>query len=186
MMKAKAVILIVSLSIAGGISCMGAKSVRFLARPIPVNAGIAIIIDAPNKVKNVVMARFLEKGFDVKAINASDFYSMNDVFDIRDFKKVSYIGQDGDFLSLEKTYNSLYKMHFYNYEINKLEMFGEMRNKWNIQYLVLLSLHDRGGAWGRAIDLRTNDIVWIDNRGISFGAGTGLIDSFIDSMTGKK
>lgn len=182
----KPAIVSVCVLIMAGVSCGGAKSVKYLARPIPVNSGIAVIIEAPNKVKNVVLSRFLERGFNVKAINASDFYSINDVFDIRDFKKVSYIGQDENFLSLEKTYNNLYKMNFYNYEVNKVEILGEMRNKWNVQYLILIALNDMGGAWGRAIDLRTNDIVWIDNRGVSFQTAAGIVDSFIDSMTGKK
>jgi hypothetical protein len=168
-----------------GTSCGSAGPVKYLARPIPANSGVAVIIDAPNKLKNVVMARFLQRGFTVKAINASDFYSMNDVFDIRDFKKVSYIGQDENFLSLEKTYNNLFKMHFYNYEVNKAEVLAEMRNKWNVQYLILLDVKGVGGGWGRAIDLRTNDLVWIEN----FGAGSGdtgkLVDRMIDSMTGK-
>jgi len=131
------------------------------------------------------MARFLQRGFNVKAINASDFYSINDVFDIRDFKKVSYIGQDENFLSLEKTYNNLFKMHFYNYEVNKAEVLADMRNKWNVQYLILLDVKGIGGGWGRAIDLRTNDLVWIENFS-AVGADTSkLVDQIIDSMTGK-
>lgn len=170
-----------------GSSCDMGRSVKYLSKPIPANSGIAVIVDAQNKQKNAILARFLARGFNVKAINASDFYSINDVFDIRDFKKVSYIGQNENFLSLEKTYNNLYKMHFYNFEINKAEMLAEMKNKWNVQYLVLLDLKDSSGCWGRAIDLRTNDIVWIENRGLSYGAGTDkIIDDFIDSMTGKR
>lgn len=164
-------------------SCGTAGPVKYLARPVPVNSSIAVIVDAPNKVKNVVMARFLQRGFSVKAINASDFYSINDVFDIRDFKKVSYIGQDENFLSLEKTYNNLFKMHYYNYEANKAEVLADMRNKWNVQYLILLDVKGPG-AWGRAIDLKTNDIVWIENFGI--GGGTEqLVDRMINSITGK-
>ena len=177
--------LIVCSALIIGVSCGSAGPVKYLARPIAPNSGVAIIIDAPNKVKNVVMARFLLRGFNVKAINASDFYSMNDVFDIRDFKKVSYIGQDENFLSLEKTYNNLFKMHFYNYEVNKAEVLAEMRNKWNVQYLILLDVKGVGGGWGRAIDLKTNDLVWIENFG-GVGADTAkLVDKIIDSMTGK-
>ena len=157
---------------------------KYLARPIPVNSGLAVIVDAPNKVKNVIMARFLQRGFSVKAINASDFYSINDVFDIRDFKKVSYIGQDENFLSLEKTYNNLFKMHYYNYEANKAEVLADMRNKWNVQYLILLDVKGIGGAWGRAIDLRTNDIVWIENFS-GGGSAVQMVDRMINSMTGK-
>jgi hypothetical protein len=162
------------------------KNLRYATRTVPRGAGVAIIIDAKNKVKNVVLARFMASGYTVKAINASDFYSMNEVFDIRDFKKMSYIGQD-NFLSLEKTFNNLYKMHFYNFEVNKAEILADMKNKWNVQYLIILSIKDwQGTSWGRAIDLRTNEIIWIENK------RTGLADNiekivnhFIKSMGGR-
>jgi hypothetical protein len=185
-MRNSIVIILACFVLLSGASCSISKAVKYLNKPIPVNSGVAIIVDTPNKQKNLILARFLARGFTVKAINASDFYSINDVFDIRYFKKVSYIGQNDNFLSLEKTYNNLYKMHFYNFEINKAEMLAEMKNKWNVQYLVILDLKGASGCWGRAIDLRTNDIVWIENYGSSFGAGTEkIIDDFIDSMTGK-
>jgi hypothetical protein len=167
-------------------SCGGVNAVRYLARPIPANSGVAVVVDAPNKLKNVIMSRFLARGFAVKAINASDFYSINDIFDIRDFKKVSYIGQNENFLSLEKTYNNLYKMHFYNYEANKAEVLADIKNKWNVQYLILLDLKSSTGCWGRAIDLKTNDIVWIENKGPFAGINAeNITDEFINSMTGK-
>lgn len=187
MRSIKPAVMILCAAMVFGTSCGIGRSVKYLARPIPANSGVAVIIDAPNTLKNVIMARFLARGFNVKAINASDFYSMNDIFDIRDFKKVSYIGQNENFLSLEKTYNSLYKMHFYNYEVNKAEVLADMRNRWNVQYLILLDMKDLIGCWGRAIDLRTNDIVWIENRASSAGMSPEkLADSFIDSMTGKR
>lgn len=185
-MRNSTLILVACFIFLADVSCVTSRSVKYLNRPIPVNSGVAVIVDAPNKQKNIIMARFLARGFAVKAINASDFYSMNDVFDIKDFKKVSYIGHNDNFLSLEKTYNNLYKMHFYNFEVNKAEVLADMRNKWNVQYLILLDLKNSSGCWGRAIDLKTNDIIWIENRGLSIGASTEkIIDDFIDSMTGK-
>jgi hypothetical protein len=182
----KAAVILVITALMFGASCGAGGAVKYLARPIPTNSGIAVIIDAPNKLKNVIMARFLARGFSVKAVNASDFYSMNDVFDIRDFKRVSYIGQNDNFLSLEKTYNNLYKMHFYNYEVNKVEVLADIKNKWNVQYLILIDLKTLTGCWGRAIDLRTNDLVWIENGGSALGGNPEkIVDAFIDSMTGK-
>jgi hypothetical protein len=168
-----------------GASCGTGGPVKYLARPITAGSSVAIIVDSPNSVKNVIMARFLQRGFAVRAVNASDFYSINDVFDIRDFKKVSYIGQDDNFLSLEKTYNNLFKMHYYSYEVNKVEVLADMRNKWNVQYLILLNTGGIGGAWARAIDLKTNDLVWIENFGAVAGTES-LVDRMIDSMTGKR
>ncbi len=168
------------------LSCAG-KSVKYLSRPIPLNTGVAIIVDAPQKIKNAVFATFLTRGLSVKGVNASDFYSLNDVFDIRDFKKVSYVGQDSNFLSLEKTYNNLYKMHYYNFEVSKAEVLADMRNKWNVQYLVLLDLRPfPHTSWGRAIDLRTYDVIWIENYHASGGDNVEtIVDRFINSMTGK-
>jgi hypothetical protein len=167
-------------------SCAG-KSVKYLSRPIPANSSVAVIVDAPNKFKNIIMAQFLTRGFYVKAVNAADFYSLNEIFDIRDFKKVSYIGQDDGFLSLEKTYNNLYKMHYYNFEVNKAEVLADMRNKWNVQYLVLLELKlISNTCWGRVIDLRTNDIIWIENHPASVADDPAkIVNRLIDSMTGK-
>jgi len=76
-------------------------------------------------------------------------------------------------------------MHYYNYEANKAEVLADLRNKWNVQYLILLEVTGVGGAWGRAIDLRTNDIMWIENFGIGGGAEQ-IVDRMIDSMTGKR
>ncbi|OHD68691.1 MAG: hypothetical protein A2W19_12805 [Spirochaetes bacterium RBG_16_49_21] len=169
------------------ISCMS-RSVKYLSRPLPPNTGVAVIVDASNRVKNVIMARFLARGFAVKAVNASDFYTMDNVFDIRDFKKISYLEREHNLLSLEKTFDNLYKMHYYNFEVNKAEVLAEMRNKWNVQYLVLLELKPFARtSWGRAIDLRTNDLIWIENYPTSFIDNTEkIVDKFIDSMTGKK
>lgn len=166
------------------LSCGGGKSVRHITQAIPGNASIAVIVNAPNKVKNVVLVRFLAKGFNVKAINANDFYSMNDVFDIRDFKKLSYIGQE-DFLAIEKSFNNLFKLHYYNFEVGKAEILAEMRAKWNVQYLILLDLKDwNDGSWGRAIDLKTNELIWVENYPTSFKDSIeSVVDHFITSMT---
>jgi hypothetical protein len=182
----KIILTIVICAIMATTSCLR-KSVKYLSRPIPPNTGVAVIINAPQNIKNVVMAQFLARGFSVKGVNAADFYSLNDIFDIRDFKKVSYVGQDNNFLSLEKTYNNLYKMHYYNFEVNKAEVLADMRNKWNVQYLILLDLQPfPQTSWGRAIDLKTNDIIWIENHPTT-GADTieKIVDRFIDSMVGR-
>ncbi len=166
-------------------SCASRKNLRHLVTPIPERAGIGIIVDAPNSIKNAVLARFMARGFAVKAVNASDFYMLKDVYDIRDFRKVSYSARGENLLSLEKAINNLYKLHIYSFEVSKAESLAEMKNKWNVQYLILLDLKDwEDVSWGRAIDLRNNEVVWIDNYPTTYSDTLeSVIDHFIQSMT---
>lgn len=168
------------------LSCSYKKNMNLSIRTIPKNSNIAVIVNAPDKVKNAVLMKFMSRGFSVKAVNASDFYSLDDIYDIRDFKRMSYIGSN-DLLSLEKTMNNLYKMHVYNFEANKAEILDEMRAKWNIQYLILLNLGKwEQTSWGRAIDLKTNEIIWIENYPTSFKDSIdSILDRFITDMSGR-
>jgi len=170
------------------IACKSATKVRYIKRTIPKNVGLAVIIDSPNDLKNVVYAKFLSKGYSVKAINASDFYLLDDIFDIKDFKKISYSsGIEDSLLSLEKTYNNIYKLHIYNFEINKAEILSEMSSKWNVQYLIILDLKNwEGLSWGRAIDLRSKEIIWLENYSTAYtDTIETVVEHFIKSMTSK-
>jgi len=169
-------------------SCSTTKTVKFSKRALPKRARIAVIIDAKNTLKNVVFVRFLSKGFNVKAINASDFYGLADIFDIKDLKKLSYFNSpENSLVSLEKTYSNIYKMHIYNYENNKAEILKEMKAKWGIDYLVILDLKDwQSVSWGRAINLQTNELIWLENYPTKFNDNIEtVVDHFIKSMTGK-
>ena len=170
-------------------SCSHKKVVKYIKRPMPRRAGLAIIIDTPNRIKNVILSRFLKKGFNVKAIAASDMYSTKDVYDIKDLKKVAYKSSGNmSLVSMEKTFNNIYKLHLYNFEINKAEMLDEIKRKWNVQYLVLLNLKDwEKISWGRAIDLNTYEIVWLENYPTQYkDTVVTVVDHFIQSMTKMK
>ena len=153
-------------------SCTTKKSVRFSKSRIPSNSNIAVIIDCPNNIKNVVLTEFMKMKFKVMAFNASDFYTLNDVYDISDFKKVSYKSSLRDIqalMSMEKTYDNLYKLHVYNFEVNKAEILKEMREKWNIDYLIIFDLKDwESISWGRAIKLDTYELIWVENYPTKF------------------
>ena len=170
--------------LAAGVSCAG-RPIRFLERALPANSSVAILIDAPDKVRNLVLARFRSRGFAAKAVTPADFHPEDDMLDIRDLRKASSGGRDENFLPLEKSYHKMYKLYFYNNELGKAEYLAGMKKRLNVQYLILLELKPAAGvSWGRAIDLRTNDLIWLDNR--PGGGPEETVDGFIDSMTGKE
>lgn len=179
---------IIGIFILGG--CSAKKSVKYSKTTISPNSGIAVIIDCPNNAKNVVLTEFMKKKFRVKAINASDLYSLNDIYDIKDFKHVSYKSSLKDMqalLSMEKTYDNLYKLHVYNFEINKAEILKEMKQKWDVTYLIILDLKDwKNVSWGRAIDLTTYEVVWVENYPTTYSDNVEtIIEHFIKSITGS-
>jgi len=171
------------------VSCSTKKAVQFRKNSILPGNPVGIIIDANNNLKNVVLVKFLQRGYNVKAVNASDFYSMNDIFDIKDLKRLSFNGKaDKSIVSMEKTYNNIFKLHEYNFEVNKAELLNELKDKWGIQYLILLDLKKwQKVSWGRAIDLRNNQIIWVENYPTKFTDNLEtIVNHFIDSMSGTK
>jgi hypothetical protein len=171
------------------LSCSSKRGIQVTTQKIAPNSSIAIIVDHPNNIKNVIVARFMSKRFKVKAFNVSDLYSLKDVFDIRDFKKVSFntsLLDDKSLLSMEKTYDNIYKLHVYNFEMNKAQLLNEMKEKWKVHYLILLDLKNwEEVSWGRAIDLYSYEIIWIENYPARFGDTVEtVVDHFIMSMSG--
>ncbi len=170
------------------ISCASRRAVRYNLYPLQPASSIAVIVDSPNGIKNVVLAQFMKSGFRVKAFNAGDFYTLNDVYDLKDFKRISYYsGSDTSLISMEKSFNNIYKLHVYNFELNKAETLDEIRTKFNVNYLVLLDLKDwEQVSWGRAIDLRSQELIWIENYPTKYGDTVEtVVNHFIDSMTKK-
>ncbi len=170
-------------------SCASKRPVMYSKIKMSSNSSIAVIIDCPNNAKNVVLTEFMKKRFKVKAINASDLYTLSDVYDIKDFKKVANKSSLRDIealMSMEKTYDNLYKLHVYNFEVNKAEILKEMRDKWDVNYLIILDLKDwEKVSWGRAIDLNTYELVWIENYPTKYNDNVETIVShFISSITG--
>ncbi len=165
--------------------CSTQQGVKYLKAPVPSRASVAVIIDCPNDIKNVVMAEFLKKGFNVKAVNASDIYTLGEVFDISDYKKLAY--RNSEILSGQKLYENVYKMHIYNFESNKADMLNEMKTKWQVNYLVLLELSDwKKLSWARAIDLNSMELVWVENYPTKYKDSlTDVVTYFIDSMSVK-
>ncbi len=183
-------ILVFSLSIAA--SCVTKQPVVGLRQRVMPGSSVAVIVDHPNNIKNLVVARFIGRNYQVTAFNAADIYEMKDVFDIKDFKKVSYnVGvkdDDKSLLAMERSFDSIYKLHVYNFELSEAETLAQIRQKWNVRYLILLDLKDwEDVCWGRAISLDTFEIVWVENYPTRFGdTPERIVDHFIASMSGGK
>ncbi len=169
--------------------CAAKKSVKILKQKIPAGSNIVIVIDCPANIQNVVISKFMAKEYKVKAFNAADLYTSRDVFDIKDFKKIAYnsdLQGAESLLSMQKTFDNIYKLHVYNYELSKAETLGEMKDKYNVKYLVLLNLKDwEHVSWGRAIDLSNYELIWIENYATSYGDNIETVtDHFIESISG--
>jgi hypothetical protein len=164
-------------------SCAGKKGFSVVKQTIPKTSAIGIIIDSRNEIKNNVIAQFMEKGYKVKAVNASDLYTLSDAFTIKDYKHIAYLEPQtiqGSFESVvtpaQKSYDNVYKLHVFNYESQKAEMLNDMKNKWGIKYLVILQLYDwEKVSWARVIDLESFEVIAIENY-------PGLYSDKIDSI----
>ncbi len=149
------------------LSCSTKKGLIHTSAKLPSQAKVGIVIDSPNNLKNVVLVTFMKEGFRVKAFNASDLYSMKDIFDIADMKKLSYELKEENAATVstfEKTYDNIYKLHIYNFELNKASTLQQIRNDWDVDFLIVLDLKDwEKVSWARVVNLRTLDIEFIEN-----------------------
>lgn len=184
-----AVIFAVLLSTGG---CSAKKSAKFVRQGVPKGSQVGIIVDSQNSIKNAIIAKFLDKGFKVKAVNASDIYTLGDHFSIADYKYLAYqsaessAGDGAESLSsTQKSYDSIYKLHVYNYEANKAEILAEMKSKWGLRYLVIMDLRDWGSlSWMRAIDLETYEIIAVENYATrTTDSIESVVDHFLETVS---
>lgn len=168
-------------------SCSTKKGLVYTANKIPSNAKIAVVIDYPNSLKNVVLVSFLKQGFRVKAFNASDLYTMKDVYDISDLKKLSYNLDEQNVSTVEKTYDNIYKLHIYNFELNKAEFLKQIRSEWDVEYLLILELKEwERVSWARVINLKTLEIDFVENYPTGYNDNIEtIISHFINNISGK-
>jgi hypothetical protein len=185
LMKASSIIILVSIIISA--SCSYKKGLLYSSNKVSSSAKIAVIIDSENNIKNAVLITFLKHGFKVKAVNSSDLYTIKDVYDISDMKKLSYNLADVDVSTVQKTYDNIYKLHIYNFELNKAEYLKQMRTEWDVEYLVLLDMKEwEKVSWARVINLRTFEIDFIENYPTAYNDNIQTItEHFIKSITGK-
>ncbi len=168
-------------------SCSAKKGLIHSSSRIPAGSKVAVIIDYPNNLKNVVLVSFLKQGFRVKALNASDLYTMKDVYDISDLKKLSYNIDEQNVSTLEKTYDNIYKLHVYNFELNKAEFLKQIRTEWDVDYLILLDLKEwEKVSWARVINLRNLEVEFVENYPTAYTDNIeSIVNHFIANITGK-
>lgn len=154
------------------VQCRSYQGAYHIKQAISEGSKVAVLIEGNNEMKNAVFLEFMNAGYDVKAVNAADFYTTDDVYDIKTLKTktLSTDADDEDAAKrdaafADKAFNNIYKLHLYNFENFKAEALDDMRKNWGSDYLILLSMTrwDEGYSWARAIDLRNKNLIYVHN-----------------------
>jgi len=141
------------------------QNIRHNVRHLPKGAAIAVILNASEKYVEKAESLFTLSGYSVRAVSV--------------FKKNEDAGSP-------KSSAELFRLDVYNFEITKAANLRDIRNTLKVDYLVILELGISKMDWGRVIDLRTNEIIFISNYTSGLGEGVEpVINYFISSMTGE-
>jgi hypothetical protein len=152
--------------------CRSAQNKYAIKEAIPKNSNIAILVEGENDLKNAVFTEFMNAGYAVKAFNATDFYTTDDVLDVKALKKTAFVtnlfdpkNSQRQVAVADKVFENIYKLHLFNFENLKAEMLQSLRVKMGIRYVILLSLTrwDTGYTWARAIKLDNMELVFVQN-----------------------
>jgi hypothetical protein len=172
------------------ISCSTKKGLIHTSAKLAPNSKVGVVIDSPNNLKNAVLATFMKQGLRVKAFNASDLYTLKDIYDISDMKKLSYNTAEETVATVstyEKTYDNIYKLHVYNFELDKASTLQRIRTDWDVDFLIVLDLKDwEHVSWARVINLRTLDIEYIENYPTKYNDNVEtIVAHFAKNITGR-
>jgi hypothetical protein len=152
--------------------CRSAVNNYVIKEAIPRNSSVAVLVEGENDFKNAVFMEFMRAGYDVKAFNATDFYTTDDVLDVRSLKKTAFVtnlfdpkNSQRQVAVADKVFENIYKLHIFNFENLKLEMLQALQKKLGIRYVILLSLvrWDAGYTWARVIKLDNMQLVYVQN-----------------------
>lgn len=154
------------------VGCRSARNNYAIKEAIPKNSHVAILIEGENDLKNAVFMEFMKGGYDVKAFNATDFYTTDDVLDVKALKKTAFVtnlfdpkNSQRQVAVADKVFENIYKLHLFNFENLKAEMLQALRTKMGVRYVILMSLTrwDTGYTWARAIKLDNMELVYVQN-----------------------
>jgi hypothetical protein len=154
------------------LSCRSTQERFVITERIPRGSNIAVLVEGGNDIKNVVFMEFMNAGYAVKAFNATDFYAVDDVIDVKDLKKQAFVANIYDpknpqrsAVVSEKIFENIYKLHIFNFENLKAEMLQNLQRKLGIRYVVILSFAhwDAGYSWARVIKLDNMEVVYVHN-----------------------
>ena len=145
---------------------------KYAKRHLPAGSNIALIIDAPESAKNIIITKFMTAGFAVKSINLTELNQNK-----KNVKDTPISNNTGAAL----------KMDIYMLEAGKAEAIAEMKDKLGVNYLVVMELNDwEKTSWARVIDLRNNELIWLENYTTNYKDNvSSLTDYFIAGMTGR-
>lgn len=153
-------------------ACRSAVNNYVIKEAIPKNSNVAVFVEGENDFKNAVFMEFMKGGYDVKAFNATDFYTTDDVLDVSALKKTAFVTNLFDTRNSQKqvavadrVFENIYKLHIFNFENLKVEMLQSLQKKLGIRYVILLSLvrWDAGYTWARVIKLDNMQLVYVQN-----------------------
>lgn len=154
------------------LNCKSTRSNYVVKESIPKNSNIAILVEGENDLKNAVFMEFMKAGYTVKAFNATDFYTTDDVLDVRSIKKTAFVtnlfhprNSQRQVAVADKVFENIYKLHIFNFENLKAEMLQALKKNLGARYVVLLSLSrwGQGYSWVRVIKLDNMDVVFVQN-----------------------
>ena len=190
-MTKKSIIVAVSI-VAFFTACRSTQNNYVIKEAIPKNSNIAVLVEGENDFKNAVFMEFMRGGYDVKAFNATDFYTTDDVLDVKSLKKTAFVTNLFDpknpqrqVAVADKVFENIYKLHIFNFENLKVEMLQSLPKKIGIRYVVLLSLAkwDAGYTWARVIKLDTMQLVYVQNYSVGRKDDLkSVIATMIDTM----
>ena len=153
------------------INCRTGDENFYIRNVLPANTSIAILIEGENDLKNAVFTEFMKAGYRVKAMNANDFYTIADVFEIKNFKKTNVLSNaakedsEAAAIAADKMYDNIYKLHLYNFENEKADVLQQIRLKYKTDYILLIQMKEwqEGYSWARGIQLDTMDLFYVHN-----------------------
>ncbi len=190
-MTKKSIIIVLAAIFATG-ACRSTRNNYVIKESIPKNSNIAILVEGENDFKNAVFMEFMRGGYEVKAFNATDFYTTDDVLDVKSLKKTAFVTNLFDpknpqrqVAVADKVFENIYKLHIFNFENLKIEMLQGLQKKLGVRYVVLLSLAkwDAGYTWARAIKLDNMQLVYVQNYSVGRKDDLkSVIGSMIDTM----
>lgn len=157
-------------------ACRSSRNNYVIREAIPKSSNIAVLVEGENDLKNAVFMEFMRGGYEVKAFNATDFYTTDDVLDVKSLKKTAFVtnlfdpkNSQRQVAVADKVFENIYKLHIFNFENLKVEMLQSLQKRMGIRYVILLSLSrwDAGYTWARAIKLDNMQLVFVQNFHVS-------------------
>jgi hypothetical protein len=129
----------------------------YIKEKISGRSTLAIVVQKENSFENAILLEFLNAGYKVKAINANEFNSPDDLYDDASLAEL-------DEVPFTKASAIASQLNFYKHEVSKIEAIKRLE-KNGIDYIVLIELTEwkNGYSWVRAIDTAEQELIYLHN-----------------------